>query len=343
MSAVRNIRLLLVVFSLTAIANPLQPVQAQPITPAADGTGTIVTPDGNRLNISGGTLSKDKANLFHSFEHLGLNSGEIANFLSNPSIQNILGRVTGGNASYIDGLIQVTGGNSNLFLMNPAGIIFGSHASLNVPASFTATTATGIGFGNNWFNAVGANDYATLVGTPSQFIFHTPQPGSIVNAGSLAVSGNLTLLGGTAVTTGQMKATGGQIAVVGVLGEKLVRLSLPGSPLSLEIQPLPASNTAALPFSPLSLPSLLTGGNLANATGLTVNSDGTIRLTASGAAIGTQPGTAIASGTLNVSGQTGGTVYVLGNQASVISANINASGTNGGGAVLIGGDYQGQG
>ncbi|WP_347342563.1 CHAT domain-containing protein [Coleofasciculus sp. FACHB-1120] len=330
-------------FSLTAIANPLQPVQAQPIIPAADGTGTIVTPDGNRLNISGGTLSKDQANLFHSFEQLGLNSGEIANFLSNPSIQNILGRVTGRNASYIDGLIQVTGGNSNLFLMNPAGIIFGSHASLNVPASFTATTATGIGFGSNWFNAIGANDYATLVGTPTQFIFHTPQAGSIVNAGSLAVSENLTLLGGTAVTTGQLSASGGQIAVVGVPGEKLVRLSLPGSPLSLEIQPLPVSNTAALPFSPLSLPSLLTGGNLANATGLTVNSDDTVRLTASGAEIGTQPGTAIASGTLNVSGQTGGTVYVLGNQASVISANINASGINGGGVVLIGGDYQGQG
>lgn len=343
MSAVRNIRLLLVVFSLTAIANPLQPVQAQSITPAADGTGTIVTPDGNRLNISGGALSKDKGNLFHSFEQLGLNSGEIANFLSNPNIQNILGRVTGGNASYIDGLIQVTGGNSNLFLMNPAGIIFGSHASLNVPASFTATTATGIGFGSNWFNAIGANDYATLVGTPSQFIFNTPQPGSILNAGNLAVSGNLTLLGGTAVTTGQLSASGGQIAVVAVPGEKLLRLSLPGSPLSIEIQPLSTSETAALPYTPLSLPSLLTGGNAVNATGLTVNSDGTVRLTASGAEIGTEPGTAIASGIVNVSGQTGGTVSVLGNQASVITANINASGTNGGGAVLIGGDYQGQG
>jgi large exoprotein involved in heme utilization and adhesion len=40
--------------------------------------------------------------------------------------------------------------------MNPAGIIFGANSSLNVPASFTATTATGIGFGSNWFNASGA-------------------------------------------------------------------------------------------------------------------------------------------------------------------------------------------
>jgi hypothetical protein len=45
----------------------------------------------------------------------------------------------------INGLIQVTEGKSNLFLMNPAGMIFGPNASLNVPASFTATTANGIG------------------------------------------------------------------------------------------------------------------------------------------------------------------------------------------------------
>jgi large exoprotein involved in heme utilization and adhesion len=51
--------------------------------------------------------------------------------------------------------------------MNPAGIIFGSSASLNVPAAFTATTATGIGFGgNHWFNAVGDNDYRNFIGNP---------------------------------------------------------------------------------------------------------------------------------------------------------------------------------
>ncbi|MEO1340545.1 MAG: filamentous hemagglutinin N-terminal domain-containing protein [Cyanobacteria bacterium J06635_13] len=51
-------------------------------------------------------------------------------------------------------------GDSNLLLMNQAGIIFGESAQLNVPADFTATTATGIGFGNNlWFNAVGENNY----------------------------------------------------------------------------------------------------------------------------------------------------------------------------------------
>jgi len=127
----------------------IEPAQGQPITPATDGTDTLVTPDGNRYDIHGGKLSGDGANLFHSFDKFGLDAGQIANFLSNPDIRNILGRVTGGDASLINGLIQVSGGNSNLFLMNPAGIVFGSNASLNVPASFTATTATGIGFGTS--------------------------------------------------------------------------------------------------------------------------------------------------------------------------------------------------
>ena len=99
--------------------------RAQPLTPAADGTNTVVTPNGNRYDISGGSLSPEGANLFHSFTEFGLSEGQTANFLSNPNIQNILGRITGGNPSLINGLIQVTGGNSNLFLMNPAGIIFG--------------------------------------------------------------------------------------------------------------------------------------------------------------------------------------------------------------------------
>ena len=110
------------------------PVNAQtlPITAAQDGTNTVVLPNGQRFDITGGTQAG--SNLFHSFQQFGLNQGQIANFLSQPNIQNILGRVVGGDPSVINGLIQLTGGNSNLYIMNPAGVIFGANASLNVPA-----------------------------------------------------------------------------------------------------------------------------------------------------------------------------------------------------------------
>jgi filamentous hemagglutinin family protein len=320
----------------------------QSITPAIDGTNTIVTSDGNRFDIWGGTLSGNGSNLFHSFDRFGLNRGEVANFLSNPTIQNIVGRVSGGDPSVINGLIQVAGGNSNLFLLNPSGILFGPDARLNVPASFTATTANGIQFGDTWFSALGSNDYQALVGTPTGFAFTTNAPGRIINSGNLTVAAgqNLTLLGGIVINTGQLAAPGGQLVIAAVPGEKLVRLSQPGNPLSLEIQPLSASPTQPqawnLPIA--TLPQLLTGGNLGHATGLVANADGTVTLTRSGTKVPTTPGTAIVSGTLDVSSsQTGGIVAVLGDRVGIVDATINASGNTGGGKVLIGGDYQGKG
>ncbi|MFP4103046.1 two-partner secretion domain-containing protein, partial [Coleofasciculus sp.] len=79
------------------------PAMAQSITPAADGTGTNVTQNGIQYNIDGGSVSGDGSNLFHSFEQFGLDANQIANFLANPNLENILSRVTGGNASVING------------------------------------------------------------------------------------------------------------------------------------------------------------------------------------------------------------------------------------------------
>ncbi|MGQ4646059.1 CHAT domain-containing protein [Lyngbya aestuarii] len=258
----------------------LRQVQAEEITPAADGTGTTVSAEGNLFEISGGSLSADGSNLFHSFSEFGLSPDQIANFLSQPAIQNILGRVTGGNASLIDGLIQVTGGNSNLFLMNPAGIVFGPHVQLNVPASFSATTATGIGFGNDqWFSAFGKDNYSILMGTPSTFAFGTPgTPGAIINMGQLAVAPeqSLTLLGGTVISVGNLEAPAGSVTVTTVPGKSLVNISLAGHLLSLEVQPPQTTLT------PLSLPQLLTGSSTEHATAVSLNSDGSVQLTGSG-------------------------------------------------------------
>lgn len=315
-------------------------VLAQSITPAPDGTGTIVIQNGNRFNIFGNKISPDGANLFHSFGQFNLETGQSANFQISPNIQNILGRIIGGNPSVINGLIQVTGGNANLFLMNPAGIIFGQNASLNVPASFTATTATGIGFGNNnWFQTVGNNNYANLSENPTAFVFNSAQPGSIINAGNLTVpqGQNLTLLGGNVINTGKLTAPDGTISLVAVPGNNLVRISQPGHLLSLEVAP----TTSNAQINALDLPTLLTG-SAAIETGLRVSPTGIVQLN-SGTTIPTQTGTTIVSGNLNTTGQMGGNVQLFGNRVGLIGANINASGINQGGTVLIGGDYQGKG
>lgn len=237
-------------------------VSAQ-ILPAGDGTGTITQQDRNQINISGGQTSPGGGNLFHSFSQFNVNPSQVANFISTPNVQNILGRIDGSNASFINGTLQVTGGNSNLFLMNPAGFVFGANASLNLPASFTTTTATGINFANGQFSAIGNNNYTNLVGNPTAFVFGSTQPGAIVNGGNLTVNPgqNIDLIGGTVISTGTVNAPNGNINIAAVPGTSLVRISQPGNLLSLEV---PISGTTN--FTPVALPQLLTGSGIPGVT-----------------------------------------------------------------------------
>ncbi|MGC1246101.1 MAG: glycosyltransferase, partial [Spirulinaceae cyanobacterium] len=261
--------------------------QAQTINSASDGTGTIINQTGNQFNIQGGSLSGNGGNLFHSFQDFGLSASQTANFLSQPGINNILGRVVGGNASVINGLIQITGSNANLFLMNPAGMVFGSNAQLNVPGSFSATTATGIGFEGGTFNSVGTNDYNSLVGNPNAFVFNSLQPGAIINAGDLAVSegNNLSLIGGTVASTGTLQAQGGNVTISAVPGSSRVRINQAGHILGLEIEPPTNSQGDPVPINPLMLPELLTGSDVGE-TGLEVNAQGEAQLSNSDTTVG---------------------------------------------------------
>jgi filamentous hemagglutinin family protein len=319
---------------------------SQPIIPAGDTDTTISSPNSNpnQFDIDGGTRAGD--NLFHSFRQFGLSQGQIANFLSHPTIQNILGRITGGNPSTINGLIQVTGGNSNLFLMNPSGIIFGPNARLNVPASFMATTANGIWMGSGWFNATGPNTYANLTGTPDSFAFLS-NAGAILNTGVLTANPGqrITLLGGGVVNTGTITAPGGTITIAAVPGERLVRISQEGSVLSLLLPTETATTINASDNAPLSLPALLTGGNLPEATGVTVE-NGIVRLTTTDTVIPTAEGTATVSGSLSTASTTlpnVAKIQVLGDRVSLLNTNLDASGSKVGGTVWIGGNAQGLG
>jgi filamentous hemagglutinin family protein len=244
---------------------------AQSIVPA--DSHTQVNRHGNRFDIEGGRRSADGANLFHSLDRFGLSHTEIANFRSNPDLQNILVRVTGGNASVIDGLLQISGGRSNLFLMNPAGILFGQNARLDLPAAFTVTTASSIGFGGGEFNGVGEPDYAALVGNPTRYGFGLGQPGAIANAGNLHLNEGqrLTFLAGSISHTGQITVPGGQITLTAVPGSSLVRLSQPNGLLSVDVD-----RTA---LTTANLPTLLTGGNLRSATSLTLGAEGSVNVT----------------------------------------------------------------
>ena len=318
-----------------------EPAIAQSIT-AADG-GTTINVVGNRSDITGNQVSG--INQFHSFTNFNVDAGKTANFIpNNVNIQNILSRVSGGTPSQIQGMIQSSGG-VNLFLMNPSGILFGNGASLNVPGSFTATTANAIGFGNNhWFNAAGNNNVANLTNTPNQFAFTTANPGAIVNTGNLKLSANqsLNLVGGTVINTGTIATSGGNVTIVAVEGGKAVQIT-PGNSLLSYVLPIEVLNTINPAIgNPVSLSELLTGSSLESASGIEIK-NGVVTLVKSQTKIPNQSAVAVVSNTINVAGEKGGKIDILGKTVGIIDATLNASGLSAGGTVRVGGDYQGKG
>lgn len=114
-------------------------------TTGAGSLGTTVTTHGQMVQITGGTRPNNGTNLFHSFNQFDVGGGDTAQFLNTtPSLRtdNILSRVTGGTPSSIFGAIDTLSyPGANFFLMNPAGIVFGPNATLNVSGSVAFTTA----------------------------------------------------------------------------------------------------------------------------------------------------------------------------------------------------------
>jgi len=360
-------KILVVDQSSSLITKHLVSVAQAQMTPAVNST-TVVTPTspGNnqtQFNITGGNISGDRANLFHSFQQFNLTENQIANFVTESNIKNIFTRINGGDPSLINGLIQITGSQANLFLMNPAGMIFGPNARLNLPAAFTVTTASGIELNNQWFSVHGHNQYELLTGSPSAFVFPKMEAGVIINAGDLSVTEgqNISLLGGTVVNTGNITAPYGQVTIAGVPGENVVRISQTGKLLNLELiagngdfnqnlvntDGTESSSEIETPnnINPLSLPALLTGQSevLQLATGLAVDAKGQVVLTGTNQKIPDGSGTAIIAGNIDVRTNTffpyiSGVVNILGDKIGVFGSTIQLSGIADAGLVRIGSD-----
>jgi filamentous hemagglutinin family protein len=198
---------------------------------------SLVTPNIDILGIKSEQISGGASrgvNLFHSFREFNIKDGFGAYFTNPNGIENILSRVTGGNASEILGKLGVLG-NANLFLINPSGIIFGKNASLDVKGSFVATTANAIKFGNlGFFDAsVGNAPSALLTVNPSAFLFNqiANQPiNSIqVNQTSLSVPNDKSLLlvgGDIKLNNGSLQVPGGRVELGGLLGEGTLGLNV---------------------------------------------------------------------------------------------------------------------
>ena len=222
-----------ILFGLSGVSAIALPMQAQ-VT--IDGTtNTILDSNRNGIIINGGDRAGN--NLFHSFQDFSVINGNEAFFNNAVDIRNIFSRVTGGNISNIDGLLR-TNGSANLFIINPAGIIFGEGASLNIGGSFFATTADSIVFADDIeFSAIDSENPPLLtINQPIGLVLGN-NPGAIVNQSTaddvgLQVSpgNNLTLVGGNIeFNGGTIFAPGANIELGGLSAAGEIGIDADGS------------------------------------------------------------------------------------------------------------------
>ncbi|MDM8551055.1 filamentous hemagglutinin N-terminal domain-containing protein [Desulfobacterales bacterium HSG2] len=111
-------------------------------------------------------------NLFHSFHRFNIHSDETATFSGPPSLQNIISRVTGGDSSWIDGQLRSDIAGADMYLLNPAGVMFGPNASLDLGGSLHVSTADYLRLGESdrFYAVPHANDVLS-VAAPAAFGF----------------------------------------------------------------------------------------------------------------------------------------------------------------------------
>jgi filamentous hemagglutinin family protein len=149
---------------------------------ATDGTlgrvSNLVGPDFRIGPELGVTVGK---NLFHSFQRFNVNSSESATFTGPDTINNVISRVTGGSVSLIDGLLRSDVGTADFYFINPAGVVFGPTARVDVPAAFHVSTADEVRFpGGSVFNATTPAASSLTAEAPESFGYLGHRAASLV-------------------------------------------------------------------------------------------------------------------------------------------------------------------
>ncbi|MEH2331087.1 two-partner secretion domain-containing protein [Nostoc sp.] len=268
--------------------------------------------------IDGGAIRG--SNLFHSFSEFNIQDGQRVYFANPTGIENILTRVTGGNASNIFGTLGVDGA-ANLFLINPNGILFGQNARLDVQGSFVGTTANGVQFGNQGiFSATNPKAAPLLTIQPSALWFNQLNQGAAIQNNSIAPAGtdpagfnasglrvpdgkSLLLVGGNvSMDRGRLNANGGRVELGGLGEPGTVALGIDGDNLSLIFPENVGQASVSLTNQAGIYVTGLGGGNIAvNARNLEILG-GTILTAGIGQGLGT-PETVAGDITLNATGE----------------------------------------
>jgi filamentous hemagglutinin family protein len=173
------------------------------------------------------------SDLVYSFSQFNLQSGETADFSSSGAagpISNVIARVTGGPA-FINGTLESALGTSGFFFVDSAGVTLGRNSILDIPGSFTVSTADSMRLadGVKVLAAAGALPILTSPGAAAfGFLSPLPAPAVIRSTGGnngIGLRTNGTCL---SVVAGPVQIAGGKLVALGAGRVNLVAMDSPG-------------------------------------------------------------------------------------------------------------------
>ena len=226
--------------ALAALAQAAPRASAQVVTDGSLGAAGPVSRVNGTYSIPDTLGRRHGANLFHSFSRLDLAAGETASFSGPAAVTNVLARVTGGQPSSVDGTLRCTIPNASFYLVNPAGVVFGPNASIDVGGSFAVTTADFIRLADGRrFEVTGASDALLTTAPPAAFGFLGSTRAPVAaNGARLGVpeSRVLSVAGGDVRLAGaRIDAPGGRVNLAAVASAGEVRLDPLGPGTGIDV------------------------------------------------------------------------------------------------------------
>lgn len=285
-------------------------------------TGGQVANGSATMTQNGSVLAITNSNgAIINWQGFSIGLGETVRFIQPSAVSSVLNRVVTADPSVLLGQMQ---SNGQVFLINPAGILVGAGARIDV-AAFVASSLQ-------------MSDADFLA---KRFIFQdTPGVGLVRNEGTISTptGGRVYLVAPKVENAGLIQSAGGEVILAAGQTVEIGDTATPG--VRVEVTGTSAEAT--------NIGSVLADAGRIGLVGAVVKNTGT--LSASSAVADGGRIFLRASGIVTNSGQitassaqgAGGQIDVLGDKVGILAgANLDTSGATAGGTIRVGGDYQG--
>jgi filamentous hemagglutinin family protein len=275
------------------------------------------------------TIRTGSRNTIINYQRLDVLPGATLRFAQPTADSRVLNRIQSTVPSKIDGAIT---SNGTVYLVNPAGVMFGKGAVINAGQFFAAASHI--------------TDANFLKGV-NQF---TDSQGRVVNQG-LIRGQQVHLLGAQVENAGKIVTDGSAGIVTLTAGKDILigEVDRPGDMPRITVRISgAASNDGGAAVTNSGTVNVGRGQvrlGAGDVYGMAINNSASGLLKGKEITLEGGRGVVLAAGTIDASneGGAGGVVKVLGQKVAVTGGTIDASGTTGGGKILIGGDFHGAG